>query len=160
MKHLIDFAIRYFTHLKKTYGSDKERKSEIRVFDDVDAKKVVVRNQKLYINRAEGFIGTTLRKDEMVCECSDIDDIIVFTEEGKMLVVKVDSKVFVGKNIIHAAVFKKKDQRTIYNMIYRDGKGGTSYIKRFAVTGVTREKVYDLTQGKPQSSVLYFSAES
>ena len=158
LKHLIDFAIRYFTHLKKTYGSDKERKSEIRVFDDVDAKKVVVRNQKLYINRAEGFIGTTLRKDEMVCECSDIDDIIVFTEEGKMLVVKVDSKVFVGKNIIHAAVFKKKDQRTIYNMIYRDGKGGTSYIKRFAVTGVTREKVYDLTQGKPQSSVLYFSA--
>ena len=158
LKHLIDFAIRYFTHLKKTYGSDKERKSEIRIFDDVDAKKVVVRNQKLYINRAEGFIGTTLRKDEMVCECSDIDDIIVFTEEGKMLVVKVDSKVFVGKNIIHAAVFKKKDQRTIYNMIYRDGKGGTSYIKRFAVTGVTREKVYDLTQGKPQSSVLYFSA--
>ena len=158
LKHLIDFAIRYFTHLKKTYGSDKERKSEIRIFDDVDAKKVVVRNQKLYINRAEGFIGTTLRKDEMVCECSDIDDIIVFTEEGKMLVVKVDSKVFVGKNIIHAAVFKKKDQRTIYNMIYRDGKGGTSYIKRFAVTGVTREKIYDLTQGKPQSSVLYFSA--
>jgi len=158
LKHLIDFAIRYFTHLKKTYGSDKERKSEIRVFDDVDAKKVVVRNQKLYVNRVEGFIGTTLRKDEMVCECSDIDDIIVFTEEGKMLVVKVDSKVFVGKNIIHAAVFKKKDQRTIYNMIYRDGKGGTSYIKRFAVTGVTREKVYDLTQGKPQSSVLYFSA--
>ena len=158
LKHLIDFAIRYFTHLKKTYGSDKERKSEIRVFDDVDAKKVVVRNQKLYVNRAEGFIGTTLRKDEMVCECSDIDDIIVFTEEGKMLVVKVDSKVFVGKNIIHAAVFKKKDQRTIYNMIYRDGKGGTSFIKRFAVTGVTREKVYDLTQGKPQSSVLYFSA--
>ena len=158
LKHLIDFAIRYFTHLKKTYGSDKERKSEIRVFDDVDAKKVVVRNQKLYVNRVEGFIGTTLRKDEMVCECSDIDDIIVFTEEGKMLVVKVDSKVFVGKNIIHAAVFKKKDQRTIYNMIYRDGKGGTSYIKRFAVTGVTREKIYDLTQGKPQSSVLYFSA--
>jgi len=158
LKHLIDFAIRYFTHLKKTYGSDKERKSEIRIFDDVDAKKVVVRNQKLYVNRVEGFIGTTLRKDEMVCECSDIDDIIVFTEEGKMLVVKVDSKVFVGKNIIHAAVFKKKDQRTIYNMIYRDGKGGTSYIKRFAVTGVTREKIYDLTQGKPQSSVLYFSA--
>ena len=158
LKHLIDFAIRYFTHLKKTFGSDKERKSEIRVFDDVDAKKVVVRNQKLYVNRVEGFIGTSLRKDEMICECSDIDDIIVFTEEGKMLVVKVDSKVFVGKNIIHAAVFKKKDQRTIYNMIYRDGKGGTSYIKRFAVTGVTREKVYDLTQGKPQSSVLYFSA--
>ena len=158
LEHLIDYAIRYFNHLKKTYGSGKERKSEIRIFDDVDARKVVVRNQKLYMNREEGFIGTSLRKDEMVCECSDIDDVIVFTQEGKMQVVKVDSKVFVGKNIIHAAVFKKKDQRTIYNMIYRDGKGGTSFIKRFAVTGITREKVYDLTQGKPQSDVLYFSA--
>lgn len=124
LEHLIDYAIRYFNHLKKTYGSGKERKSEIRIFDDVDARKVVVRNQKLYMNREEGFIGTSLRKDEMVCECSDIDDVIVFTQEGKMQVVKVDSKVFVGKNIIHAAVFKKKDQRTIYNMIYRDGKGG------------------------------------
>ncbi len=158
LEHLIDFAIRYFNHLKKTYGEGKERQSEIRVFDDVDARKVVARNQKLYMNRTEGFIGTSLRKDEMVCECSDIDDIIVFTQEGKMQVVKVDSKVFVGKNITHAAVFKKKDQRTIYNMIYRDGKGGTSFIKRFAVTGVTREKVYDLTQGKAQSTVLYFSA--
>lgn len=158
LAHLIDYAIRYFTHLKKTYGTAKGRNSEIRVFDDVDARKVVVRNQKLYMNREEGFIGTSLRKDEMVCECSDIDDIIVFTQEGKMQVVRVDSKVFVGKKIIHAAVFKKKDQRTIYNMIYRDGKGGTSFIKRFAVTGVTREKVYDLTQGKAQSSVLYFSA--
>src|SRR6056300_1331683 len=158
LQHLIDYAIRYFTHLKKTYGEGKERLSEIRIFDDVDARKVVARNQKLYVNREEGFIGTSLRKDEMVCECSDIDDIIVFTEEGKMQVVKVDSKVFVGKNIIHAAVFKKKDSRTIYNMIYQDGKGGTSFIKRFAVTGVTRDKVYDLTQGKPQSEVLYFSA--
>ena len=158
LEHLIDYSIRYFNHLKKTYGNGKERKSEIRIFDDVDAKKVVVRNQKLYMNREEGFIGTSLRKDEMVCECSDIDDIIIFTQEGKMLVVKVDSKVFVGKNILHAAVFKKKDQRTIYNMIYRDGKGGTTFIKRFAVTGVTREKTYDLTQGKPHSNVLYFSA--
>ena len=158
LQHLIDFAIRYFTHLKKTYGKEKLRKAEIRIFDDVDAKKVVVRNQKLYINRTEGFIGTSLRKDEFVCECSDIDDVIVFTEEGKMQVVKVDSKVFVGKNIIHAAVFKKKDSRTIYNMIYRDGKNGTTFIKRFAVTGVTREKIYDLTQGKAQSEVLYFSA--
>jgi topoisomerase-4 subunit A len=112
----------------------------------------------LYVNREEGFIGTSLRKDEMVCDCSDIDDIIVFTQEGKMQVVKVDSKVFIGKNITHVAVFKKKDQRTIYNMIYRDGKSGASFIKRFAVTGVTRDKVYDLTQGKPQSTVLYFSA--
>ena len=158
LEHLIDYSIRYFNHLKKTYGNGKERKSEIRIFDDVDAKKVVVRNQKLYMNREEGFIGTSLRKDEMVCECSDIDDIIIFTQEGKMQVVKVDSKVFVGKNILHAAVFKKKDQRTIYNMIYRDGKGGTTFIKRFAVTGVTREKIYDLTQGKPHSNVLYFSA--
>ncbi len=112
LQHLIDFAIRYFTNLKKTYGKEKMRKAEIRIFDDVDAKKVVVRNQKLYINRTEGFIGTSLRKDEFVCECSDIDDVIVFTEEGKMQVVKVESKVFVGKNIIHAAVFKKKDSRT------------------------------------------------
>ena len=158
LKHLIDYAIRYFTHLKKTYGKGKDRKSEIRIFDDVDAKKVVVRNQKLYVNRAEGFIGTSLRKDEFVCECSDIDDIIAFTKDGKMQVVKVDSKVFIGKNVIHTAVFKKKDSRTIYNMIYRDGKNGTTFIKRFAVTGITREKIYDLTQGKPQSEILYFSA--
>ncbi|MEK9614233.1 MAG: DNA gyrase/topoisomerase IV subunit A, partial [Flavobacteriaceae bacterium] len=158
LAHLIDYAIRYFTHLMKSYGKDKNRKSEIRLFDDVDAKKVVVRNQKLYMNRTEGFIGTSLRKDELVCECSDIDDVIVFTQEGKMQVVKVDSKVFIGKSIIHAAIFKKKDSRTIYNMIYRDGKSGTSYIKRFAVTGVTRDKIYDLTQGKPQSTILYFSS--
>ena len=160
LAHLIDYAIRYFTHLKKTYGGDKERKSEIRIFDDVDAKKVVVRNQKLYMNRQEGFIGTSLKKDEFVCDCSDIDDIIIFTQEGKMQVVKVESKVFVGKNIIHAAVFKKKDSRTIYNLVYKDGKLGASFIKRFAVTGVTRDKEYDLTQGKLQSEMLYFSANS
>ncbi|MDA0985162.1 MAG: DNA gyrase/topoisomerase IV subunit A, partial [Bacteroidetes bacterium] len=158
LAHLIDYAIRYFNHLKKTYGGDKDRKSEIRLFDDVDAKKVVVRNQKLFVNREEGFIGTSLKKDEFVCDCSDIDDIIVFTEDGKMQVVKVDSKVFIGKNILHAAVFKKKDNRTIYNMIYRDGKSGPTYIKRFAVTGVTRDKIYDLTQEKPGSETLYFSA--
>tara|TARA_B110000027_G_scaffold80484_1_gene85684 strand:- start:6390 stop:8990 length:2601 start_codon:yes stop_codon:yes gene_type:complete len=160
LAHLIDYAIRYFTHLKKTYGGDKERKSEIRIFDDVDAKKVVVRNQKLYMNRQEGFIGTSLKKDEFVCDCSDIDDIIIFTQEGKMQVVKVESKVFVGKNIIHAAVFKKKDSRTIYNLVYKNGKLGASFIKRFAVTGVTRDKEYDLTQGKLQSEMLYFSANS
>ena len=160
LAHLIDYAIRYFTHLKKTYGGDKERKSEIRIFDDVDAKKVVVRNQKLYMNRQEGFIGKSLKKDEFVCDCSDIDDIIIFTQDGKMQVVKVESKVFVGKNIIHAAVFKKKDSRTIYNMVYKDGKLGASFIKRFAVTGVTRDKEYDLTQGKLQSEMLYFSANS
>ena len=158
LNHIIDYTVRYFNHLKKSYGTNRERKSEIRIFDDVDARKVVTRNQKLYMNKEEGFIGTSLRKDLLVCECSDIDDIIVFTKDGKMQVVKVDTKVFVGKNIEYAAVFKKKDQRTIYNMIYRDGKKGTSFIKRFAVTGVTRDKIYDLTQGKPQSEVLYFSA--
>jgi topoisomerase IV subunit A len=158
LNHLVDYAINYFKHLIKTYGKGKERKSEIRIFDDVDARKVVVRNQKLYLNRAEGFIGTTLRKDEYLCDCSDIDDVIVFTKEGKMQVVKVDSKVFVGKDIIHAAIFKKNDTRTIYNMIYNDGKKGSSFIKRFAVKGITRDKIYDLTQGSPESSVYYFSA--
>ena len=158
LDHLIDFAIDYFNQLKKDYGKGRERKSEIRTFDDVDAKKVVVRNLKLYVNRAEGFVGTSLRKDEYVCDCADIDDLIVFTKSGKMQVVKVDSKVFVEKDIIHVAVFKKKDTRTIYNTIYKDGKLGTSYIKRFAVTGVTRDKMYDITQGKTGSHLLYFSA--
>ena len=158
LDNLIDFAIDYFAQLKKDYGKGKERKSEIRTFDDVDAKKVVVRNTKLYVNRAEGFVGTSLKRDEYVCDCADIDDLIVFTRSGKMQVVKVDSKVFVEKDIIHVAVFKKKDNRTIYNAIYKDGKLGTSYIKRFAVTGVTRDKMYDITQGKAGSHLLYFSA--
>ena len=155
---LVDYAINYFKHLIKTYGKDRERKSEIRIFDDVDAKKVVVRNQKLYLNRAEGFVGTSLRRDEYLCDCSDIDDVIVFAKEGKMQVVRVGSKVFVGKDVIHAAIFKKNDTRTIYNMIYKDGKKGSSFIKRFAVKGITRDKVYDLTQGKAGSNVLYFTA--
>ena len=158
LEHLIDYSIRYFNHLKKTYGENKTRKSEIRIFDDVDVKKVVVRNQKLYLNREEGFIGTSLKKDEFVCDCSDIDDVIVFNKNGEMRVVRVDSKVFVGKDVIHAAVFKKKDSRTIYNMIYRDGKKGTSFIKRFAVEGITREKLYNLTQGNPESEILYFTS--
>ena len=158
LDNLIDFAIDYFTQLKKDYGKGKERKSEIRTFDDVDAKKVVVRNTKLYVNREEGFVGTSLKRDEYVCDCADIDDLIVFTRSGKMQVVKVDSKVFVEKDIIHVAVFKKKDNRTIYNAIYKDGKLGTSYIKRFAVTGVTRDKMYDITQGRAGSHLLYFSA--
>ena len=158
LEHLIDYAIRYFKHLIKTYGGGKERKSEIRIFDEVDAKKVVVRNIKLYINKEEGFIGTSLKKDEYLCDCSDIDDIIVFTFDGKMQVVKVDTKVFVGKKIIHAAIFKKNDTRTIYNMVYRDGAKGTSFIKRFSVKGVTRDKAYDMSQGKAGSKVLYFSA--
>jgi topoisomerase-4 subunit A len=158
LAHLIEYAIDYFTRLKTQYGEGKERKTEIRIFDDVDARKVVIRNTKLYVNREEGFVGTSLRKDEYVTDCADIDDIIVFTRDGKMQVTRVDSKTFVGKNIIHVAIFKKKDKRTIYNMIYRDGKGGASYMKRFAVTSVTRDKEYDLTQGKKGSMVTYFSA--
>ena len=158
LSQLVDYTINYFKHLIKTYGKERERKSEIRIFDDVDAKKVVVRNQKLYLNRVEGFIGTSLRKDEYLCDCSDIDDVIVFTKEGKMQVVRVDSKVFVGKDVIHAAIFKKNDTRTIYNMIYKDGKKGNSFIKRFAVKGITRDKVYEMTQGIPGSTVLYFTA--
>tara|TARA_R110002049_G_scaffold131005_3_gene289625 strand:+ start:2699 stop:5362 length:2664 start_codon:yes stop_codon:yes gene_type:complete len=158
LANLIDYAIAYFERLKKEYGEGKERKTEIRIFDDVDATKVVIRNTKLYVNREEGFIGTALKRDEYVCDCSDIDDIIVFTNNGKMMVTKVDSKTFIGKNIIHVAVFKKKDKRTIYNMIYRDGKGGPSYVKRFAVTSMTRDREYDLTNGNKGSALWYFSA--
>ena len=158
LANLIDYSITYFERLKKDYGEGKERKTELRAFEDVDATKVVIRNTKLYVNREEGFIGTSLRRDEYVCDCSDIDDIIVFTKEGKMMVTKVDSKTFVGKNIIHVAVFKKKDKRTIYNMIYRDGKKGPSYVKRFAVTSITRDREYDMTNGNKGSVVWYFSA--
>ena len=158
LANLIDYAIAYFERLKKDYGEGKERKTELRAFEDVDATKVVIRNTKLYVNREEGFIGTSLKRDEYVCDCSDIDDIIVFTQEGKMMVTKVDSKTFVGKNIIHVAVFKKKDKRTIYNMIYRDGKKGPSYVKRFAVTSITRDREYDMTNGDKGSVVWYFSA--
>ncbi|AXT19972.1 DNA gyrase/topoisomerase IV subunit A [Flavobacteriaceae bacterium AU392] len=158
LANLIDYSIAYFKRLKKDYGDGRERKTEIRIFDDVDATKVVIRNTKLYVNREEGFVGTSLRRDEYVCDCSDIDDVIVFTKEGKLMITKVDSKTFVGKDIIHVAVFKKKDKRTIYNMIYRDGTKGASYIKRFAVTGVTRDKEYDLTAGNKGSKVWYFSA--
>ncbi|WP_335975821.1 DNA gyrase/topoisomerase IV subunit A [Gaetbulibacter jejuensis] len=158
LDNLIDYAIAYFERLKKDYGEGKERMTEIRVFDDVDATKVVIRNTKLYVNREEGFVGTSLKRDEYVCDCSDIDDIIVFTREGKMMVTKVDSKTFIGKDIIHVAVFKKKDKRTIYNMIYRDGKGGPTYVKRFAVTSITRDREYDLTNGSKSSLVYYFSA--
>ncbi|RLD29367.1 MAG: DNA gyrase/topoisomerase IV subunit A [Bacteroidetes bacterium] len=158
LENLIDYAIAYFMRLKKDYGKGKGRKTEIKIFDDIVATKVVIRNTKLYVNREEGFVGTSLRRDEYVCDCSDIDDIIVFTREGKMMVTKVGSKTFIGKDIIHVAVFKKKDKRTIYNMIYRDGTRGGSFIKRFAVTGVTRDKEYDLAYGKKGSKVWYFSA--
>ena len=158
LNNLTDFAINYFKNLKSVYGKDKKRKTEIRVFADVDAKKVVVKNSKLYVNREEGFIGTSIRKDEFVEECSDIDDIIAFTQSGEMMVAKVDSKKFIAKNIVHVAVFKKKDNRTVYNMIYRDGRKGTSYIKRFSVTGITRDKMYDLTRGTEGTKILYFSS--
>ena len=158
LDNLIDYAIAYFTGLKRDYGKGRERKTEIRAFDDVDVTKVVIRNTKLYVNREEGFIGTSLRRDEYVCDCSDIDDIIVFTKDGKMMITKVDAKTFVGKDIIHVEVFDKKDNRTIYNMIYKDGAKGPSYVKRFAVTSITRDKEYDLTKGNKGSSVLYFSA--
>lgn len=158
LENLIDYAIDYFKRLKKDYGKDKERKTEIRVFDDIEATKVVIRNTKLYVNREEGFVGTSMRRDEYVTDCSDIDDIIVFTQEGKMMVTKVGTKTFVGKGIIHVAVFKKKDKRTIYNMIYRDGTRGATYVKRFPVTAITRDKEYDLTQGSKGSKVWYFTA--
>jgi topoisomerase-4 subunit A len=157
LANIIDYTIDYFTQLKKKYGKDRERKSEIKIFDDIEATKVVIRNTKLYVNREEGFIGTSLKKDEYVTDCSDIDDIIVFTADGNMMVTKVDSKVFVGKEIIHVAVFKKKDSRTVYNMIYKVHKGIT-YIKRFSVTSVTRDKKYNLCGDQKNTSVLYFTA--
>ena len=160
LKNLIDYSISYFEGLLKDYGKDKDRRTEIRVFDNVDATKVVSRNLKLYVNREEGFIGTSLRKDEYVCDCSDIDDLIVFTNSGKMKVVRVDSKIFIGKGIEYVSVFKKKDTRTIYNLIYKDGKSKISYIKRFAVTGITRDKLYDVTQGTLGTTILHFTANS
>ena len=158
LDNLIDFAIDYFKNLKDKYGKGKERKTEIRIFDDIIASKVAMNNAKLYVNRSEGFIGTSLRRDEFVTECSDIDDIIVFRKDGTMMVTKIDAKTFVGKDIIHVDVFKKKDKRTVYNMMYRDGKSGPSYMKRFNVTSVTRDKEYDLTNGKKGSVVHYFTA--
>jgi topoisomerase-4 subunit A len=157
LEHLIDFAIAYFTRLKEKYGKGKERQTELRIFDDIEATKVVLRNTKLYVNREEGFVGTSLKKDEYVTDCSDIDDVIVFLRNGKMMITKVDAKTFVGKDIIHIAIFDKSDKRTIYNMIYRDGKSGPSYIKRFNVSGVTRDKSYDLTNETAGSQTLYFS---
>ena len=158
IEHIIDFTISFFTTLKEKYGKGRERKTELRSFDNIEATKVVLRNQKLYVNKEEGFIGTALRKDEYIGDCSDIDDVIVFLRDGSMIVSKIEEKKFVGKDIIHAAVFNKNDKRTIYNMIYRDGKAGASFVKRFNVSGITRDKVYDLTQEKPGSQVLYFSS--
>ncbi|SEM55290.1 topoisomerase-4 subunit A [bacterium A37T11] len=158
LRHLTDYAIAWFEKLKQKYGKGRERKTELRVFDKVTAAQVALANVKLYVNRADGFVGSGLKKDEYIGDCSDLDEIIVFREDGKFVVTKVQDKVFVGKDIIHAAVFKKGDERTVYNMVYRDAKTGVSYIKRFSVLGVTRDKEYDLTKGNKGSKVLYFTA--
>ncbi len=157
LEHLIEYTISWYRGLKKKYGKGHERKTEIRSFETIEAAKVVVANEKLYINREEGFVGTSLKKDEFVCNCSDIDDIIVIYKDGRYQVSKVSEKQFVGKGVLHVNVFKKNDKRTIYNLIYRDGKGGNYYIKRCAITGVTRDKEYDLTPGEKGTKILYFT---
>ncbi len=157
LANLVDYAVEYFKNLKKKYGAGRERKTETKQLETIVATQVVMANEKLYVDRTEGFVGTGLKKDEFVCDCSDIDDIIAFTKEGKMKVFKVADKVFVGKDIIHVAVFKKNDERTTYNMIYRDGPKGITFMKRFNVTGVTRDKEYDLTKGTPGSNVYWFT---
>ena len=158
LAHMTDVTIQWFTYIKEKYGSEHPRHTEIRNFDTIEAAKVVEANQKLYINRNEGFIGTGLKKDEFVCNCSDIDDIIIFYRDGKYKVIRVAEKVFVGKNIIHIQVFKKNDKRTTYNVVYRDGKQGFYYIKRFNIPTLTRDKEYDITQGTPGSKVMYLTA--
>ncbi|MBN8788627.1 MAG: DNA gyrase/topoisomerase IV subunit A [Terrimonas sp.] len=157
LDNLVDFAVAYYENLLKKYGKGRERKTEIKLFEAIQAKQVAIANAKLYVNRAEGFIGTGLKKDEFIADCSNLDDIIAFTKAGKMKVVKAADKVFIGKDILHVAVFQKNDERTTYNMIYVDGKSGVSYAKRFNVTGVTRDKEYDLTKGSEKSKVHYFS---
>lgn len=158
LNNLVDFAVAHYENLLKKYGKDRERKTEIKLFEEIQAKQVAIANTKLYVNRTDGFIGTGLKKDEFVTDCSDLDDIIAFTKGGQMKIVKVADKTFIGKDIIHVAVFRKNDERTTYNMIYADGKTGISYAKRFNVTGVTRDKEYDLTKGEEKSRVHYFSA--
>jgi topoisomerase-4 subunit A len=161
LRHLTDYTIDWFQKLKDKYGKGRERKTELRTFDKVEAAQVALANAKLYVNKVDGFIGTGLKKDDavsFVCDCSDIDEIIVFRSDGRCMITKVQDKVFVGKEIEHVAVFKKNDERTVYNMIYKDGQSGVSYIKRFSVVGVTRDKEYDLTKGTKGTRVLYFSA--
>jgi len=158
LAHITEYTINWFAHLKERYGAAYPRKTEVRIFDTIDAVKVVEATEKLYINREEGFIGTALKKDEFLFNCSDIDDIIIFYKDGKFKVVKVADKLYVGKNMIHVGIFKKNDQRTVYNAVYRNGKDGAFFMKRFAATGLTRDKEYDLTQGTPGSKIWYFSA--
>jgi topoisomerase-4 subunit A len=158
LANLIDYAVDYFKGLKKKYKEGRTRKTEIRTFETIVASKVAIRNQKLYINKEEGFIGTSLRKDEFVSDCSDIDDVIVIRNDGKMMITRVSTKTFVGKGVIHVALFKKNDVRTIYNLIYRDGKQGNTFMKRFPVKSITRDKEYDLTAGNKASKIHHFSA--
>ena len=158
LNHLTDYTIAWFESLKQKYGANHPRRTEVRNFANINVKTVVEANEKLYINREEGFIGTGLKKDEFLCNCSDIDDVIVFHKDGKYKIMRVAEKLFVGTDILHIAIFKKNDDRTVYNVVYRDGKGGVYYMKRFNVMGVSRDKEYDLTQGKPGSKVIYFTA--
>lgn len=158
LDHLTDYTIAWFQSLREKYGARYPRRTEVRNFANINIKTVIEANEKLYINRAEGFIGTGLKKDEFLCNCSDIDDVIIFHKDGKYKIVKVADKLFVGTDILHIDIFRKNDQRTIYNAIYRDGKNGIYFMKRFAVTGIARDKEYDLTQGKPSSKVVYFTA--
>ncbi|MCT4673112.1 MAG: DNA gyrase/topoisomerase IV subunit A [Prolixibacteraceae bacterium] len=158
LSQMVKYTIDYFRRIKKKYGKDKERKTEIRSFENIEAAKVVVANEKLYIDRKEGFVGTSLKKDEFLFECSDIDDIIIFRKNGTYFVTKVSDKAFIGKNVIHIAVFKKNDKRTVYNAVYREGRQGTTYMKRFFVTGVTRDREYNLMGDKPGSRLYWFSA--
>ncbi len=158
IENIVPYTIKWFSHLKSKFGKGRERKTEIRSFENIVASKVVVKNEKLYIDRKEGFIGTGLKKAEFICDCSDIDDIIVFRRDGSYFITKVSDKAFIDKNPLHVAVFKKNDKRTIYNAVYKDGKSGYSYMKRFSVTGVTRDKEYNLTRGTKGSRVVYFSA--
>jgi len=158
LQNLIPYTIAWYEHLKAKYSKGRERKTEIRSFENIEAAKVIVANEKLYIDREEGFIGTGLKKAEYLCDCSDIDDVIVFRRDGVYFVMKVTDKAFIGKNVLHVAIFERNDNRTIYNLVYRDGKAGATYMKRFSVTGVTRDKEYNMTIGTEGSRILYFSA--
>ncbi|MDD4210161.1 MAG: DNA gyrase subunit A, partial [Bacteroidales bacterium] len=158
LEHITEYTIQYFKQIKKKYGPGRERKTEIRNFDTITVANVAVANQKLYMNAKEGFIGTSLKKDDYVCDCSDVDEIIVFRENGKFIVTKVTEKTFVGENILFADVFFRSDDRTIYNLVYNNGALGPAYVKRFAIGGITRDKEYDLTQGKKNTKILYFTA--
>ena len=155
LANIVEYTVDWFRMLKEKYGKGFPRRTELRNFDTIDSTKVVEANEKLYINREEGFIGTGLKKDEFIANCSDLDDVIIFFRDGRYIITPVADKKFVGKNILYANVFKKNDKRTIYNVVYRDGKEGTHYIKRFAVTSVVRDREYDVTQGTPDSRIEY-----